>query len=475
MGILLRFGSGLAALAFFFAVWLSGDLHLGWFSVAIGTVTSVLGLAPMLIRLFQVGLNGLADRSFRDQVLNATFDTSVDGQFIFDQNGILFCNDVALRMLGATRREQIEGIHPAKFSPEYQPNGRRSRDMANEMVGMAIKNGHHRFEWAHCQLDGTVFNVLVTLVAFKVDDRPLVCCFWHDLGDRLKIREAEESKRSALKQLADSFEANVKHVVSAVAAAARQLQHNAESMTVTADQTNRQSTAMAAAAAQASANVQTVASATDELNSSITEISRQVAESTRIGILAVDEANRANATINGLAEAAQKIGDVVQLINNIASQTNLLALNATIEAARAGEAGKGFAVVASEVKNLANQTAKATDDIQAQVGQMQSVTGTSVEAIKSITGTIRRMSEISTAVASAVEEQGAATREIARNVNEASHGTQEVSANIADVSKAAQEVGRGARETLSAANTLGTQSEKLAHEVDQFIATVRQA
>ena len=290
----------------------------------------------------------------------------------------------------------------------------------------------------------------------------------------LERRAAEEKKRS-MNSLADSFESSVKYVVSAVSSAAQQLQTTAQTLSANADQTNRQCTVVAAAAEQASANVQTVASATEELTSSINEISRQVSESTRIGSTAVEEADRANATVNGLADAAQKIGEVVQLINNIASQTNLLALNATIEAARAGEAGKGFAVVASEVKNLANQTAKATDDIQAQVGQMQSVTGTTVDAIKNITATIRRMSEISTTIASAVEEQGAATREIARNVTEASKGTQEVSSNISGVARAAGETGVGANETLSAATSLGTQSQSLSQEVERFISKVRQA
>ncbi len=287
-------------------------------------------------------------------------------------------------------------------------------------------------------------------------------------------RQAEIDKKREMHHLADTFESSVQHVVSAVSAAAHQLQQNAYALSANADQTNRQSATVAAAAEQASVNVQTVASATEELTGSINEISRQVVESTRIGGTAVNEADRANATVNGLAAAAQKIGEVVNLINDIASQTNLLALNATIEAARAGDAGKGFAVVASEVKNLANQTAKATEDIQAQVAQMQAVTGTTVDAIQNITATIRRMSEISTTIASAVEEQGAATREIARNIAEASTGTQEVSSNITGVAHAAGETGRAATDTLAAATSLGSESENLAREVEQFIARVRQ-
>ena len=286
-------------------------------------------------------------------------------------------------------------------------------------------------------------------------------------------RRNQEERRQSMNSLADQFEGSVKGIVSAVTSSSRQLQSTARQLTSNTEQTNRQCASVAAAAEQASVNVQTVASATEELSASIGEISRQVTESTRIASGAVEEANRTNGTVAGLQEAAQKIGEVVQLINNIASQTNLLALNATIEAARAGDAGKGFAVVASEVKNLANQTAKATEDIQNQVGQMQSVTGHTVEAIRSITGTITRMSEIATAIASAVEEQGAATQEISRNVQEASRGTAEVSGSIQGVVAIARDTGGGAGETLAAANSLGTAAENLSVEVDRFIGTIR--
>ncbi|MEI6985019.1 MAG: methyl-accepting chemotaxis protein [Rhodospirillaceae bacterium] len=286
-------------------------------------------------------------------------------------------------------------------------------------------------------------------------------------------QEAEHEKREAMRRLADGFDSTIKSMVTAVAAAARQMEANAKALSETADNTKSQSHVVADAAHSASSNVQTVASATEELAASVNEISRQVTESNRIATAAAGDAARTNNTVSSLAEAAQKIGEVVGLINNIASQTNLLALNATIEAARAGEAGKGFAVVASEVKNLANQTAKATDDIQAQVGQIQSVTGEAVNAINGITATITRINEIATTIAAAVEEQGAATNEIARNVQQAAQGTQQVSGTIADVTQAASRTGDMAADTLKAAVDVSRQTDTMLGEIDKFIRQIR--
>jgi methyl-accepting chemotaxis protein len=249
----------------------------------------------------------------------------------------------------------------------------------------------------------------------------------------------------------------------------------AQSMSQSAGSASERSKVVADACQEASENVQTVASATEELSASISEIGKQVSESSRITSQAVEEAGRTNSKIRELAEAAQKIGDVVKLINDIAGQTNLLALNATIEAARAGEAGKGFAVVASEVKSLATQTAKATDEISHKISEMQAATQQSVSAIELIGTTIARINDIATNIASAVEEQGAATQEIARNVQQASAGTSDVSSNIVSVTKAAGDTGAAATQVLSSSGELSQQSEKLRHEVDGFIARIRAA
>ncbi len=287
--------------------------------------------------------------------------------------------------------------------------------------------------------------------------------------------KAAAEKKAAMNALADQFEAKVGGVVSGVSSSAEQLQGSASAMSATAEETNRQATAVAAASEEASTNVETVASAAEELSSSITEISRQVSESAKIAGQAVGEVERTGETVEALAQAAQKIGDVVKLISDIASQTNLLALNATIEAARAGEAGKGFAVVASEVKSLASQTAKATEEIGGQIAEIQNATGASVTAMKAIGETITRINQIAAAIASAVEEQGAATQEIARNVQQAAAGTGEVASNITGVTKAAGDTGTAAAQVQSAATLLGSQSTELRNAVDAFLAQVRAA
>ncbi|MBT6828826.1 MAG: methyl-accepting chemotaxis protein, partial [Rhodospirillaceae bacterium] len=298
--------------------------------------------------------------------------------------------------------------------------------------------------------------------------------------ERLTAEQAVESeKREArtkrMDELCGTFDTQISGIVEAVSAASTESESTAESMAATAEQTSQQSSVVASASEEATANVQTVASAAEELASSIAEIARQVDDSTRNSQNAVAEAEKTNDTVRSLSEAGQKIGDVVQLINDIASQTNLLALNATIEAARAGEAGKGFAVVASEVKSLANQTAKATDEIGTQIATLQGATGDAVGAIEGIGTMIGEISEISTTIASAVEEQRAATGEISRNVQEAATGTQEVSSNISGVHEAAQETGSAAVQVKNAATELSQQSILLRQEVETFLKEIRAA
>lgn len=273
--------------------------------------------------------------------------------------------------------------------------------------------------------------------------------------------------------VADNFEKTMKGVVETVASAATELQASAKTMEGTAQSTSEKSTVVAAAAEEASTNVQTVASASEELSSSISEISRQVTQSTQIASSAVAEVDGANEKVKGLADSADKIGEVVAMITDIADQTNLLALNATIEAARAGEAGKGFAVVASEVKNLATQTAKATEEISMQIGDIQGATQEAVSVIGSIGGTISEMSEITSAIAAAVEEQGSATQEIARNVEQAASGTTEVTSNIVQVTEAAKETGESANQVLGAAGELSKQAEVMSGEMDKFVIEMR--
>jgi methyl-accepting chemotaxis protein len=282
-------------------------------------------------------------------------------------------------------------------------------------------------------------------------------------------------RKSDMSRLADDFEGAIGRIVETVSSAAAQLEGSAVTLTATAERTERLTTMVTAASEEASTNVQSVASATEEMSSTVSEISRQVQESARIASEAVGQAHSTTVRVSELSKAATRIGDVVQLINTIAEQTNLLALNATIEAARAGEAGRGFAVVAAEVKALAEQTSKATGEIGQQISGIQAATQDSVNAITEISGTIGKLSEISSTVAAAVEEQGAATQEISRNVQQAAQGTQQVSANITDVQHGATETGSASAQVLSAAQSLSGDSNRLKLEVGRFLQSVRAA
>ena len=287
--------------------------------------------------------------------------------------------------------------------------------------------------------------------------------------------EAKIERGRRVDNITREFETMIGEIVQTVSSASTQLEASASTLTATADRSQRLATTVAGASEEASTNVQSVASATEEMASSVGEISRQVQESARMAGDAVGQARATTERVSELSKAAARIGDVVELINTIAGQTNLLALNATIEAARAGEAGRGFAVVASEVKALAEQTAKATGEIGQQISGIQAATNDSVGAIKEISSTIERLSEISSAIAAAVEEQGAATQEIARNVQQAAQGTQQVSSNITDVQRGATETGTASSQVLSAAQMLSNDSNRLKTEVSKFLTNVRAA
>jgi methyl-accepting chemotaxis protein len=294
-----------------------------------------------------------------------------------------------------------------------------------------------------------------------------------DFAISIYIDEDKAAHRKHLDELASAFEGSVKNVVDEVSGAAVTLKETSQVMSSAAEELGRQSEVVVATSEETSHNVETVSAATEELTASIGEINARTTDSGRILTAAVSQAETVNARMDALNAAAKEIGQVVKLISDIASQTNLLALNATIEAARAGAAGKGFTVVASEVKSLASQTAKATEEIGAKIAAIQEASSGSADAIRSVVDTVHRVSEISTAIASAVEEQSAATKEIARNVEHAAAGSRAVVGNIHGISEAAQGTGRSAESVLSSADALDRNGSRLKDEVHKFLARIR--
>ncbi|AFK57120.1 methyl-accepting chemotaxis protein [Tistrella mobilis] len=291
-------------------------------------------------------------------------------------------------------------------------------------------------------------------------------------AEQERSRAEAETRRQKRETLTEGFVSRIATIVATLSGASEQVRGSADGLARTADDQSARSTTVAAAAEEASANVQTVATASEELAASIREVGARTVETADVTRAAVRQAEATDGTVQELAASARKIGDVIELIQQIAEQTNLLALNATIEAARAGEAGKGFAVVASEVKNLATQTARATEEIQAQINAMTGATGRTVEAIREISSTITRVGALTTAVASAVEQQVAATAEIARNTQQASSGTSEVLESIAGIASAAGLTGRSAEEMSGASRALAGKTRELKDVVDRYVDEV---
>ncbi len=350
------------------------------------------------------------------------------------------------------------GLDPRFFIGSYA----LASSMLSELALTAFKRGFRASDWT--SKTGALLRAINQAVMLDLD---LVISSY---VEKSKLEHAHSLDRMAI-----DFQGKVGQLVGVLSESSKALESTAQSMAATADVTTSQASTVAAAAEEASASVQTVAASAEELTSSIGEISRQVTQSAQITGKAVQEARRTDTIVRALSEGADKIGQVVDLITNIAGQTNLLALNATIEAARAGEAGRGFAVVASEVKSLAQQTARATEEIGAQIAQVQSATNDAVEAIKGITGTIEEVSGIAATIAAAVEEQGAATAEIARNVQQVSVSTQEVTSNITGVSQAAQDASVAVSHVLGNANDVSNQASRLNTEVENFVASIRAA
>jgi methyl-accepting chemotaxis protein len=336
----------------------------------------------------------------------------------------------------------------------------------NYVLGELVKLAVRSNRWKPARLEA----ILTAVNAAVLLDMDIAISVYQE--ELLAERERRQNKIAAA--IVD-FDGEMERTLESLGASATKMESTAHTLFTNAEEVTRRTTTVAAASEQASVNVQTVASATEELSASVREIARQVTESTRIAGTAVDQAHQANSTVRGLTEATMKIGDVVKLIADVASQTNLLALNATIEASRAGAAGKGFAVVAAEVKNLAGQTGRATDDITQQIAAIQGATDASVAAIREIAETITSVNGIATAISAAVDQQGAATREIARNVVEASMGTQDVTSNIVEVNQSVEETRRVAKDVLAAAEDMSQQSDRLRTRVHGFFSAIRAA
>ena len=413
----------------------------------------------------------LARRSQRARdaaIHRAVFEKSADAITAMTPTEIVACNDATLRMLRCKDRSDLLSRHPRDLAPEFQLDGRRSADVAQEKIALALKEGYARFDWLHRRLDGTTFPVQVTLVPFEVNGERLLISYRQDIQELVAARE---EKRASLLRMADRVETDTGAALEHIRERTTAMTATADAMSASAARTGASAQTAADAAARALANAQTVAGAADQLSSSIREIGSRVSQSNEVVGRAVAAGAETRATIEALQQQVEQIGAVADMIAEIAARTNLLALNATIEAARAGDAGKGFAVVAGEVKQLAAQTARSTEEIARHIAQVRTATGASVAAVAKIEDTITEINAIASSIAAAVEEQSAATAEIARNVGETANAANEMTRRTGEVSAEAGETGSHAASVRDTASGLNDAMEELRHSVNRVVRT----
>ena len=473
-----RIVAGLSAPLLIAALWAGEAIKIGDpVTITAGIVISALAIVPLWLYVVNYGWDSVFNGGLRERTCLALYHRG--GDSVLTLRGPVFIdgNDEALRTFELSDRAAIANVAPQTLSPERQPDGQASGTKAEKEIGAAIRNGYNRFEWEHRSVKGKRLPVMVTLIADRIGGEDYLHCVFRDISELVDARgeqeRLQEQNRRAMLDLGEGFASTVGGATESVSRSGGQLTDLAQSMAVATETAGEKAAAVGAAAEETAASVQTVASAAEELSSSITEIGRQVGQSTRITATAVQNARDASDRVQGLAGSAEKIGAVLSLITDIAEQTNLLALNATIEAARAGDAGKGFAVVASEVKNLATQTGKATEEIATQISDVHEAIKNVVSAIDVVVRIIGDVDTITSSIASAVEQQGAATQEIARSVEQAATATNSVTGNVGMVGSAISESATSAAQVLDAAVGLSRESERLRSEVDRFLGTIR--
>jgi methyl-accepting chemotaxis protein len=440
-------------------------------------------------RLSFLGLNDEARRELREfsPTLQQALPAMLDGFYAHVRKwpalAAMFKDNAAVDRARGAQGEHWRKLFSAQFDEPYMNSVRRIGRMHSQ-IGLDPRYYIGAYSYVAAQLAAVACQARVGWISSSAQRQRLArlngaisqaIMLDIDLSVAAYRDEAEGMHTKNIALAVSQFESRIGGLASGLANSSHRLETLAQSMTSTADSTTQQASNVAQAAEAAGAGVSTVASAAEELTASIGEISRQVTQSAHVTDRAVGEARRTNDIVRALSEGASKIGQVVELITSIAGQTNLLALNATIEAARAGEAGRGFAVVASEVKSLAQQTGKATEEIGAQISQVQTATNQAVEAIRGITGTIEEVATIAASIAAAVEQQNAATAEIARNVQQMSGSTQMVTSSIADVGRSVTETGTASTQVLTAAVELANQSKTLTSEVRDFATELRAA